>query len=221
MLQQTQVDRVAPKYRAFLKAFPTARALSSAPLSEVLRAWSGLGYNRRAKYLHEAAKCIARDFRGDMRKALGGPLPGVGPYTRAAVRIFAWDEPHTLLETNIRSVFIHHFFEDGAVHDRDLIPLIEQAAEGQDPRRWHWALMDYGAHIKKAFPNPSRRSAQYAKPSKFEGSLRQVRGAILKAHTSGESFAGVRERFADRFDAALASLVRDGLMERCAEGYPR
>jgi len=186
MLQQTQVSRVADKYTSFLKKFPTARALAKAPLSAVLKEWSGLGYNRRGKYLHDAAKTIVTTYRGDIKHALAHDLPGVGPYTRAAVRVFAFNEPHTMLETNIRAVFIHHFFAGNrTVSDKELQPALEQAVKGQDPRTWHWALMDYGAYLKKLHENPTRRSAHYSVQTKFEGSLRQVRGAILKILTDG------------------------------------
>src|SRR3989338_7324816 len=107
MLQQTQVPRVIEKYKEFLKKFPTVRALAKASLSDVLKVWSGLGYNRRGKYLHDAAKEIVAV--GNIREALASSLPGVGPYTRAAVRVFAFNEPDILIETNIRAAYIHHF----------------------------------------------------------------------------------------------------------------
>ena len=93
MLQQTQVPRVIEKYKSFLKKFPTVNVLARAVLADVLKEWSGLGYNRRAKYLHDAAKVIVGEYRGDIKKALAHQLPGVGPYTKAAVRTFAFNEP--------------------------------------------------------------------------------------------------------------------------------
>src|SRR3989344_3466370 len=112
MLQQTQVPRVTEKYKEFLKKFPTVRALAKAPLSDVLKVWSGLGYNRRAKYLHDAAKQLMLFSRGrvfiasdELRK-----LPGIGPYTAAAVRVFAFNEPDILIETNIPAAYLHHFY---------------------------------------------------------------------------------------------------------------
>lgn len=214
MLQQTQVPRVAEKYKEFLRAFPTVRSLSRAKLSEVLRVWSGLGYNRRGKYLHDAARIIISDFKADMKKATARRLPGMGPYTKAAVRVFAYNEPHNLLETNIRTVYIHHFFADTPiVDDRTILVYAKQAAKGQDPRKWHWALMDYGVHLKKLHKNPSRKSAHYTKQSKFEGSLRQVRGAILKAIHEMKSVQTLPYD-KDRKDKALASLERDGLVKK-------
>ena len=148
MLQQTQVPRVTEKYKEFLKKFPTVRALAKAPLSDVLKVWSGLGYNRRAKYLHDAAKQIVEV--GNIKKALAHPLPGVGPYTRAAVLVFAFNEPDVLIETNIRGAYIHHFFPmRRSVSDTEISTLLSKVGAGEDPREWHWALMDYGAYLKR------------------------------------------------------------------------
>ena len=223
MLQQTQVPRVLEKYKEFLDAFPTVQECARAPLAHILKIWNGLGYNRRGKYLHDAAKKIVEI--GNIKKALMEPLPGVGPYTRAAVRTFAYNEPHTMIETNIRAAFIHHFYssilQKTAIADRELIPLIEQAAAGQDPREWHWALMDYGSYLKKQFPNPSRRSAGYTKQSKFEGSLRQVRGAILQElHAGPQSEGKLLARLnltnpkSDFGERALAGLEKDGMIKK-------
>lgn len=217
MLQQTQVPRVIEKYRSFLKAFPSVRALARAPLKDVLRAWSGLGYNRRAKYLHDAARMIVHEYRGDMNAATAAALPGIGPYTRAAIRVFAYNEPRTMLETNIRAVYIHHFFPAGKrVHDRDLVELIERCARDEDPRTWHWALMDYGTHVKRLHKNPTRRSASYVMQTKFEGSLREIRGAVIKLlNTGAHGDLAISKKL--QFDEkrvrdALNGLARDGLV---------
>lgn len=235
MLQQTQVSRVLEKYREFLKAFPSVKVLARAKLSDVLKIWSGLGYNRRGKYLHDAAKAIVTAHNGNLKKALEQPLSGVGPYTRAAVRVFAYNEPHTMIETNIRAVYIHHFArllckpglhrQDMKFSDTQLLPLIEKGAEGQDPREWHWALMDYGVHIKQLHKNPARRSAQYVRQSSFKGSLRQIRGAILRALHQGPQSESVLLKMArlnlamgdtliyqSKFKEALDGLMQDGLV---------
>ncbi len=108
MLQQTQVPRVIPKYEEFLRAFPTVESLGTAALGDVLRLWQGLGYNRRAKYLWLAAKQItAEGWPDDLTK-----LPGVGVNTAGAIRAYAFNEPVVFIETNIRTVYIHHFFSD-------------------------------------------------------------------------------------------------------------
>jgi A/G-specific adenine glycosylase len=217
MLQQTQVPRVIEKYRSFLKRFPTVDVLARAPLSAVLKEWSGLGYNRRGKFLHDAAKMIVSDYGGNLKRATAERLPGIGPYTKSAVRTFAFNEPHMMIETNVRAAYIHFFFPNKErVHDRDLVPLIEACAEGQDPRTWYWALMDYGAHVKKLHLNPTRRSASYVMQNKFVGSLREVRGAIIKILNDGAhgdlaianklSFEGHMIR------QALTGLKKDGLV---------
>ncbi|RJQ33737.1 A/G-specific adenine glycosylase [Candidatus Parcubacteria bacterium] len=220
MLQQTQVPRVIEKYKSFLKKFPTAKKLVAAPLVDVLREWNGLGYNRRGKYLHDAAKRILslRYSAEIVSEDLDG-LPGVGPYTANAVRVFAFNEPHVLIETNVRAAFIHHFFDDEKVSDKQLLPFIEQAAKGQDPREWHWALMDYGVHIKKLHKNLARRSAHYAKQSKFEGSPRQVRGKIVRvlAHeqlTMRQLMKGLNGKEREKWERALAGLQKDGLIKK-------
>ncbi|MBI5644864.1 A/G-specific adenine glycosylase [Candidatus Kaiserbacteria bacterium] len=217
MLQQTQVPRVIDKYKEFLRVFPTVRALARAKLSDVLKMWSGLGYNRRGKYLHDAAKVIVTEHRGNIKNATMHTLPGVGPYTRAAVRAFAFNEPHTMVETNIRAAYIHHFFQaKKRVDDAQLSVLIEKGAHGQDPRNWHSALMDYGAHIKKLHDNPTRKSKHYVMQSKFEGSLRQVRGAVLKvlnAGSHGDLAISQKLSFDEKMVRdALAGLARDGLV---------
>lgn len=218
MLQQTQVPRVIGKYKEFLKAFPTVRALAKAQLGDVLRVWSGLGYNRRGKYLRDAAKGIVEKHGGRVPKDAAAlrALPGIGEYTAGAVRVFAFSEHDVLIETNIRAVYIHSLPNIGIyeipISDRSLLTLAQEAAKGQDPRTWHWALMDYGAHIKKLHKNPARKSAHYVRQSKFEGSLRQVRGAVLRALANGGKINDLRNRYDDRLEDALAGLARDGLI---------
>lgn len=224
MLQQTQVPRVIEKYKEFVAAFPTIRALARARLGAVLKVWSGLGYNRRGKYLHDAAKqlvlfsrgrvCIASD---ELRK-----LPGIGPYTAAAIRVFAFNEPDILIETNIRAALIHHFSQiwTRRVHisDAELFPYAAAAARGQDPREWHSALMDYGAHLKRSGVRNNSRSAHYAKQSKFEGSVRQIRGLILRQLSRKPSRQPARRRLAgcrrSQVREALVGLERDGLIKK-------
>lgn len=184
MLQQTQVDRVIPKYKSFLKQFPTAQSLARSSLASVLRQWQGLGYNRRAKYLHEAAKLWPKGetLRSGSQGFALEQLPGVGPYTANAVRVFAYNEPRVLIETNIRAVFIHHLFpKSKKVPDERLLPLIAVVAKNKNPREWYAALMDYGSYLKSTHPNPSRRSKHHTTQSKFKGSDREIRGAILRA----------------------------------------
>jgi len=227
MLQQTQVDRVIPYFERWMKMFQTPEKLARAPLQTILREWSGLGYNRRAKFLHDATKLIVDKYGGKVPQDFAAlrALPGIGEYTAKAVRVFAFNEPEILIETNIRSAFIHHFFSKKSptmkrsystsstyVDDKQILPQIAKVIERQDPRTIYAALMDYGAHLKKTHPNPSRRSRHHVKQSKFEGSLRQVRGAILKAYARGEDVTGLRNPYVEKFDEAISALKKDGLL---------
>ncbi len=207
MLQQTQVDRVVPKYKAFIKKFPTASRLAEAKLADVLRLWSGLGYNRRAKYLHEAAKIMSRGFASGHLEE----LPGVGPYTAAAVRVFAFNKPEILIETNIRTVLLYHLFpKSEQVPDSKLVQYMIPLLKNQQPREWYAALMDYGSYLKSAHPNPSRRSKHHTKQSKFKGSDREIRGAILRARLAGKRISTLKFDKA-RVQAIAKAMKREGL----------
>ncbi|MCI0619933.1 A/G-specific adenine glycosylase [Candidatus Wolfebacteria bacterium] len=184
MLQQTQVDRVIPKYKHFIKTFPNFSSLAKTPLKEVLRGWQGLGYNRRALRLKRTAEIVVTEYGGrlphDEQKLL--QLPGIGPYTAGAIRAFAFNKPAVFIETNIRAVFLHHFFPaKKKVRDKEVVRHIVQTLPvGKSHREWYYALMDYGAHIKTQTANPNRRSTHYAKQPRFKGSNRELRGKILK-----------------------------------------
>jgi A/G-specific adenine glycosylase len=184
MLQQTQVSRVVPKYQEFLKRFPSINDLAVASLSEVLKAWSGMGYNRRAKYLWQAAQSLANKPEPWSLDDLVAQL-GIGPNTAAAVLVYAYNQPAVFIETNIRSVFIHHFFAGKqGVHDKELLPLIQASLDMSNPREWYWALMDYGSHLKATHGNAAARSYHYQRQSTFAGSRRQLRGQIIRLLTS-------------------------------------
>lgn len=220
MLQQTQVERVIPKYRAFLKQFPSVSALANAPLGEVLIAWQGLGYNRRAKMLQNCAREIAGHYNGHFPQAKEGlvKLPGIGPYTASALMAFVYNEPVTLIETNVRSVYLHHFFHDKAeVTDAELLPLIARTVSEKNPREWYYALMDYGSYLKKEFKNPSIKSAHHVKQSAFKGSDRQIRGAIIRALAEAKQtrkdFHAKLSAYEDiRIDAQIEKLKSEGMV---------
>jgi A/G-specific adenine glycosylase len=183
MLQQTQTKRVEQKYPEFIKKFPTWKALATAPQSEVLRVWQGMGYNRRALALHQIAKEITTKHQTKLPsdQTTLQAFKGIGPNTAGSIGAFAFNLPTLFIETNIRSVYIHQFFpKKKTIHDKELVPLLEQTLDKKNPREWYYALMDYGIHLKKLYPNPSRRSQHHTKQSKFEGSDRQIRGAILR-----------------------------------------
>jgi A/G-specific adenine glycosylase len=182
MLQQTQVPRVILKYNSFLKKFPTTGALAKAKLADVLAEWQGLGYNRRAINLKRAAEVIEKDFGGEFPKDFKAltSLPGIGPTTAGDILAFSYNIAVPVIETNIRSVFIHFFFKDKeGVTDKEIMPLIEKTLDQKDPREWYYALFDYGAELKKS-GNPNKKSAHYARQSTFKGSHREKRSKILK-----------------------------------------
>jgi len=184
MLQQTQVSRVLKKYPEFLKSFPTFKALSKASTKDVLTVWQGMGYNRRALYLKSTAAILENKFRGKLPQdpQVLHTFPGIGKATSCSVITFAFNKPTVFIETNIRRVFIHYFFKDkGSVSDKEILLLVEKTIDLENPREWYYALMDYGAMLGKTITNPNKRSKHYLIQSKFEGSNRQIRGAILKA----------------------------------------
>ena len=222
MLQQTQAERVIPYWNRWMKKWPGPDALSEAPLGEVLGEWSGLGYNRRGRYIKECACIIIRDFAG---KVPGTPeelvkLPGIGPYTAGAIACFAYNHPSVFIETNIRAVMLHFFFRgQEGITDRDILPVIEKTLDRKNPRKWYWALMDCGAALKKTETNPNRRSAGYGRQNAFQGSLRQIRGSIVRALLSaGQASAEELRRRLDvsatgeDFYRALEALNRESLV---------
>ncbi len=182
MLQQTQVERVAVKYTEFLEQFPDFESLARAPRSEVLLAWQGMGYNRRAIALQETAKRVMDEYGGELPADVEtlATFPGIGKATAAAIVAYAFNMPVVYIETNIRRIFIHFFFQDReGVRDDEILPLVERTLYRENPREWYSAMMDYGTVLKKRTANPNRRSASYSRQSRFEGSDRQIRGRIL------------------------------------------
>jgi A/G-specific adenine glycosylase len=221
MLQQTQVSRVIEKYKEFLKAFPTVKKLAAVPLSEVLRLWSGLGYNRRAKFLHQMAQVVTTQYKGKFPDTIQGlqKLPGIGPYTAGAIGAFAYNIPHSFIETNIRTVYIHHFFKGiQDVSDKELMPLIEKTLDTKNAREWYWALMDYGSYLKGQGNRVHRASKHYTKQSKFEGSRRQIRGAIMREVLKGPvtvaSITKITERKKEDVQSVMEDLVSEGFITK-------
>jgi len=228
MLQQTQVDRVAEKFPLFIERFPTIAALAQADFSEVMQAWQGLGYNRRARFLHEAAKVIVEVHKGRIPKTpdILVTLPGIGPNTAASIAAFGFGYPSVFIETNIRSVIIHHFFPGrDKVADAEIIPLVAETLDRDDPYSWYSAMMDYGTYLKSIHGNPSRRSSHHVKQSKFEGSDRQIRGRIMRA--VGNEPVGEETLYAslgegcdlERFSRIMVKLCKDGMVRKVVGGY--
>lgn len=180
MLQQTQAERVAKKFDSFIAKFPSLPLLAQAQLHEVLQEWQGLGYNRRALNLHKLAQAIKGKLPQTYEELV--ELPGIGPNTAGSILAFAFNIPYPFIETNIRTVFINFFFKKsrGKIDDKKLIPLIKKTLDKKNPREWYYALMDYGAFLKRTQINPSRRSKHHVKQSKFKGSNRELRSHILK-----------------------------------------
>lgn len=241
MLQQTQTTRVDGRWQRWLQRFPTVMDLAAAEPADVLDEWQGLGYNRRALALHRAAKALAEGggtVPSDARELQA--LPGVGPATAAGIRAFAFDLHAVYLETNVRAVLLYELFPDrDDVADRELVGIVDATCPADasdpsdDPRTWYYALLDYGAHLKRTVPNPSRRSRSHVRQSRFEGSHRQKRAAALRvllAHRT-QGAAGVdlgtvheeldaMEREAGRTPLG-ADEVRALLDELASEGFCR
>ena len=235
MLQQTQVARVDGRWQHWLTRFPTVDVLAAAPTADVLDEWQGMGYNRRALALANAARIVS-EAGGIMpleTRELEA-LPGIGPATAAGIRAFAHNLPAVYLETNVRTVFLHELYPEAtSVPDRELIPLVEATCPrdatnpADDPRTWYYALLDYGAYLKRTVPNPSRRSRTHVRQSRFEGSHRQKRAMVVRivlAHREGVTLAEASEELSAQEVAARRAPVGEDetlqlLEELAAEGF--
>jgi len=227
MLQQTQTGRVLDKYAEFLGLWPDFRSLAEAPFPDVLSHWLGLGYNRRAKALRQAAeKTSGWGWTIPDDPVLIRELPGVGPATCAALRCFCYHEKDIYLETNIRRVLIHVFHPgETAVSDEHLrSELASLLSVCGDTKVWYYALMDYGVFLKHLLPNPNHRSASYHLQGTFKGSNRQVRGQVLRVldEAGGRNRLWLEEHLpfdGDMVDQALTGLVSEGLVEEHDGNY--
>ncbi len=216
MLQQTQVERVVPKYTAWLDRWPTWAALAGANRRELLAAWSGLGYNRRAVYLGRLANDIIERFDGRLPDDpdILQTLPGIGPYTAHAVLIFAFNRPLVTIDTNIRRVLIHEFDLPADVSKDELHHLARQLLPRGRSRDWHNALMDYS---RVALPGRLATAPPVNKQKPFHGSRRQIRGEIIRRLTRSSRIAidrlarDMKRSVRDVADAA-ESLRQEGLV---------
>ena len=245
MLQQTQVSRVDGRWQRWLVRFPDVGTLAAAEPADVLDEWQGMGYNRRALALRTAAQTIAEAgaFPRELDELCA--LPGIGLATAAGIRAFAFNLPGIYLETNVRTVFLHELFPDAQdVPDSALRPLVQVTCPvddhdpADDPRTWYYALLDYGAYLKRTLPNPSRRSRSHTRQSAFEGSRRQKRAnlvrILLDAHAAGEAcvtlgtalerLCAIEERAGrepvgeDLVASIMADLEREGFCHACGDG---
>ena len=230
MLQQTQVVRVCDFWPRFMAAFPTVDALAAASTGDVLEMWQGLGYNRRALALKRACDICSEKHGGALPDDQEGliALPGIGPATAAGVVAFAYNRPSVYIETNVRSVFLHHLFPDEeGVTDKRIEPYVRDTCPEQGARAWYYALLDYGAHLKSTGENPSRRSAHYARQSAFAGSRREKRSFILKCvlGSDGGVTAEDAQRMLNEFErshgrAEIDSALFESLVDELArEGF--
>lgn len=221
MLQQTQVNRVIQKYDAWLKIFPDFETLAHSNLSQILNLWSGLGYNRRAKFLIDSAKTIFNEWNSTIPKdpEILVKLPGIGKATAASIIVFSYNEALVFIETNIRRVFIHEFFKDKSeISDLQIFPLVSQTLDPINPREWYYALMDYGSYLAKTIPNPNRHSKNYSKQSIFSGSSREVRGEILRILSNSPMTISDLEKEIignkKHFETALNQLLQESFLEK-------
>lgn len=223
MLQQTQVDRVTPKYKEFIRKFPNFSSLAYAPLADVLLTWQGLGYNRRALFLKKLSEVVVAAYKGKLPRdpETLHALPGIGKATAGSIAAFAFDHPSVFIETNIRRVFIHFFFpKSKKVSDDAIMQLVAAAVDGKNPREWYFALMDYGTMLaSREKENPNRKSAHYTKQSKFHGSDRQVRGKLVallvkkKSLTARVAAQHLNEPI-ERIEKIFAQLEKEGFVRR-------
>ena len=215
MLQQTQVPRVLPKFANFITLFPTIELLAEASLADVLRAWQGLGYNRRAQFLHQAAKYVALQGQPVTYEGLLA-LPGVGRATAAALMNYVYNVPTAFIETNIRTVYFYHFFADQTdISDTKLYELVQNTIDVSRPREWFWALMDYGTWLKAQGMGSITLSKHYKKQAPLKGSVREVRGQIIRSLASGPKQLEQLKKLVstdERFTPAMQALQKEGLV---------
>ncbi len=222
MLQQTQVSRVIDYFNRWMLQWPTVRKLADAPYKMVLSAWMGLGYNRRAMYLHRSAKVIANEFNGEVLEAVKHfeNLPGIGPYTSKAIQIFSANADIATVDTNIRRIFINEFDLPESISDKDLFQIAEQCLPKGKSRDWHNALMDYGALYLTSKKTGIKPKTQQ---SRFQGSDRQIRGQILRLLLNDEqSFYQLKSKLDvddDRLLIILEKMERENTIDKQKNSY--
>lgn len=247
MLQQTQAERVAARYPAFVARFPTPSAMAAAAPADVLAEWAGLGYNRRAVALHATATALVQRHGGEVPRDVAAleALPGVGPYTARAVRAFAFDAPAAPVDTNVARVLAR--LVAGAPCSRSQAQrLADDLAPRYAPREWASALMELGSQVCTARrprcevcpvagdcawgaaggpdDDPAAASAHRSRPqAAFAGSDRQARGRLVEALRHGpvsDACLGEVSGVGDpaRLERLVAGLIGDGLAQRARDG---
>ncbi len=246
MLQQTQASRVTEVFPAFMQKFPDVRSLATASRADVLRAWGGLGYARRAASLQDAARSIVGDLGGEVPSDLPTllALPGIGPYTASAVASIAFGVPTAAVDTNVRKVMARVAFgrEPHEVSAADAAAAAARWLPRGSPGDWNQAVMDLGRAVCLPVPRcevcplavvcrfrahgrVGRRSGRSQPP--FEGSMRQARGGVMRELRGRDRAATIRTialalgYAMPRVDLAVDALERDGLVERTGSGRIR
>ncbi len=223
MLQQTQVSRVLPKYHAFLALFPDVSALAQATPAQVLKAWQGMGYNRRALYLKKTAEVVATTYKGIFPKSELEllRLPGVGKYTARAIMVFAFRQNVSMIDTNIRQIIVHFFFDGLPQKEKDVELYADLLVPLDQSWEWHQALMDFGS-LEMPNLRPRKTGQKKKNTLPFKETDRYFRGRIvdalrekswkeqtLIAHMS--EFYEKPEAFIERI---IEGLLHDGLITR-------
>jgi A/G-specific adenine glycosylase len=218
MLQQTQAERVVPRFNAWLRHYPDTSHLASAPLREVLALWSGLGYNSRAMRLHQCAVIIKESYGGVVpsQPELLKKLPGIGEYTCRSIPIFADNLDLAAVDTNIRRIIIHEFALSEDISAFELQQLAEALLPSGQSRDWHNALMDYGALLLTSKKTGIR---SVSRQSKFQGSKRWYRGRLIKelVHSEAMYLEEIEKIYADcpwNLHEIISELINEGMIER-------
>lgn len=234
MLQQTSAPRVIEPWTRFMELFPRVHDCAGAPLSDVLRAWEGLGFPRRARFLHETSRVLVASYDGRIPRepvVLEG-LPGIGAYTSRAVAVFAYGEPFGVLDTNVGRV-LARAVANRPLRYREAMHLADQVRGRADSRRHNQAMLDLGARFCRPVPrceecpvrrqcrwhleggaDPAPSSAAVSRPqARFEGSMRQLRGQILRLLGNGPTRRAAIDAAAQGFDAAEVTRALSGLRD--------
>lgn len=171
--------------------------------------------------MKRAAEIVVSEYGGNLPRSVAvlDSLPGIGAATAAAIAVYTYNTPAVFIETNVRRVFIHHFFTDRSdIDDKEITPLIEAALDKENPREWYYSLMDYGSYLAKTVENPNRKSRHYSVQSAFAGSDRQLRGKIirllLEEPTSGEKICSRLYAERERIDRILGGMEREGFLRK-------
>lgn len=222
MLQQTRAGkRTITKYHAFIKKYPTIESLAKASKSEVLKLWSGLGYNRRAIWLQEAAQQLLKMESFPKKPQKLQELKGIGPYTSRAILIFAFNQDLPTVDTNIRRILITEGFAEESTPKKELFAIARQLLPKGKSRDWHNALMDYGSMVVTAAKTGIKPTSRQ---TKFKGSNRDFRGRVLRflinhPESQRETIRNECKIPKKKIDKVLESLLSDGLIQKKENGY--